>query len=77
MKTTVINNKPFTKIMIHKNDLSRPDPLIVKFIYDVDGILNFGITLASNHGAIYQDFAVWRECIDEFIPFTGTITIEV
>lgn len=84
MKTTVINktianpeyDKPYSKIMIDENDLNRPDPLIVKFVYDEDGDLKYGITLTSNLGATYQDTTNWSDH-DEFVPFTGTITIEV
>ncbi len=84
MKTTVINktvvspeyDRPYSKIMIHENDLNRPDPLIVKFVYDEDDYLKYGITLASNLGATYQDTTIWSDH-DEFVSFTGTITIEV
>lgn len=81
MKTTVINktvvSPDHVKIMIHENDLTRPDPLIVKFVYDEDGDLAYATTLTVNEGASYQLFQVWDDSEDEFIPFTGTITIEV
>lgn len=58
----------FPVLMIHEDDLDRPDPLIVKFYDD-----EIGIVICENEGT-----SQWRERfwdIGEFVPFHGSITL--
>lgn len=58
----------FPVLMIHRDDLDRSDPLIVKFFTP-----NYGITICDN---IFTE--QWRTTdwdIEEFVPFRGSITL--
>lgn len=77
MKTTIeYTGYPmddFPKLMIHKNDLDRSDPLIVRFFTP------YGGGIAISHNAGFTDVDEWYDedwSMEDFVPFKGKIIIE-
>ena len=78
MKTTVFKEKEteseFPVLMIYKNDIDRPDPLIVKFFDKYCGCV-----MSQNYN-VEDSFLDWKSSanfnINEFVKFSGKIIIE-